>query len=124
MRNGASLLAILLAVGCGAGNENDASQPPVKATVTGRVTFSGKPLSSGTVTFRHADSGTTGTGRLDSDGRYQLEALTGENQVGIQTDQKTPFPASFGKPESSPIKFDVKPGENRADFALTAPVFQ
>src|SRR5437773_2705939 len=44
------------------------------APVAGTVTYKGKPLTFGKVTFIHDESGRAGFAELDADGRYSLKA--------------------------------------------------
>ncbi|MGZ0168146.1 MAG: hypothetical protein ACKVHE_01165 [Planctomycetales bacterium] len=71
-------LCIATLVGCG--GVDDA---PATVTVTGEVTFDGKPLPTGEIIFRPAD----GNGRVDAaaikDGKYSLECTLGGRAVTI-----------------------------------------
>lgn len=128
--------AILLAAisGCGGGNDN-------RAIVVGDITLDGKPLEQGAIKFTPLP-GTSGavTGTEIKDGHYQLKpetgAAIGPNRVEITAMRKSGklVASPLGPPgstvelevsavaprfnTSSTLKLDVKPGENRADFAV------
>jgi hypothetical protein len=64
-------LLIVAATGCG-GN----------ATVTGKVSYQGKALSSGTIQFQDSDNLVTAT-EIGKDGTYTVKLRTGEAKVGV-----------------------------------------
>jgi len=120
-------LVVCLALGCGG--------KPV-ATVSGLVTYQGKPLSKGRVVFINV-TGESGTGEIGPDGRYTLQVGPGTCQVSIQSreadtemgrgDRKGPGGTMLGKSliaeryadhQHSGLKFEVKAGQNTADFSL------
>ena len=77
-------LLLLTACGCGRGNY------PEVATVTGTVTFDGKPLENAEITFAPKD-GRASSGRTDARGQYALSytknirgAVLGEHRVMIR----------------------------------------
>ncbi len=97
------ILALVLlgpTMGCGA---NGAGTMPSLVPVTGKVTFKGQPLTTGTVRFEPDDYGRPATGKLQSDGTFVLTTLTdgdgvvaGHHRVSIfGTDPKA-------KPAASP----------------------
>jgi hypothetical protein len=112
------------------------------AAVEGMVRVDGKPLTSGTVRFVPA-AGRAATGTIQSDGTYALGtfgdsdgALIGKHQVAIiayeaaddgrpayemrNSTSKSLVPEKYMAVGTSGLTFDVKPGENRADFDLPA----
>jgi hypothetical protein len=110
-------LAAGLAAGCGVRY----------SSVTGRVTFDGKPLQGATVGFYPAQ-GRGSHGLTDADGRYELVYTNtkagvppGRCVVRITTaDVNTPekLPARYH--EKTELAEDVQPGGNVFDFALKA----
>ncbi len=82
---------LLTTLGCGSG--------PDMRSVTGRVTYEGKPISEGTVTFYPAGGGRPAIGHLGSDGAFTLTtfqkddgALLGEYKVTIEAKQVSNVP--------------------------------
>ncbi|WP_254053627.1 hypothetical protein [Singulisphaera sp. GP187] len=110
------------------------------APVSGKVTYQGKPVPKGTITFASlAPEGRNATGQLDSDGSYTLQtenprdgALLGEYNVMIYAHDevildyiprkpippKILSPTKYEKPETSGLKATVKSGSNTFDFDL------
>jgi hypothetical protein len=77
------LFVLPIVVGCG-------PRRPATAPVSGRVTFNGKPLTTGQVMF-YPDRGRTSVSPIDADGRYRLTtfkpgdgALLGHHRVTIE----------------------------------------
>ena len=120
-------LSILCISGCDRG--------PRLGTVTGTVTWEGKPLNQATVTFT-PDNGRAAFARTAEDGSYSLKfsdgregAVVGDNNVTIETarfsldDDGNPvehpeiLPAKFH--EESDIVKVVEPGKQVIDFPLT-----
>jgi hypothetical protein len=132
-------LALLLAaaVGCGGGKG---------ATVRGKVTYRGTPLTMGNVTLVSEDGKVIKTGQIQEDGTYQIPgAPTGHVQaavvnpppvgakggpplVGPPNDPETklarelaakyvPTPPRYGDPKTSGLSFDV-PGGGPLDIEL------
>ncbi len=117
------LVCFSLVSGCG-------ESLPKTVPVRGRVTWQGKPLPMGTVTFQPAESGPGGPLRpavatIESDGTYQLStfrthdgASPGEYTVAIHA--STPPPMEAGSP---PPKWLVPPKyATPATSGLTATV--
>ncbi len=124
----AGLLAagLIALAGCGGGGGT--------AEVTGIVTFEGKPVEKGAITFR-----STGTGGVEGgeivNGRFGVKAPLGPNKVEINgtkvigkkklyadkadtmdlTDELLPKRYN----EKTELTFDVKAGTNEKDFSLT-----
>ncbi len=76
------ILALLLSCGCGG--------PRASGTVTGTVTYDGKPVNDATITFTPVDGvGTTAAGTI-SDGKYSVTGVTvGKKKVLIVGEEKT-----------------------------------
>ena len=69
------LLSILVVTGCTRSNEQTAE-------VSGKVTYNGKPLPGGRVTFVTAN-GYAGHGTISPQGEYSLQSPLGEVQIGV-----------------------------------------
>jgi hypothetical protein len=126
--------AALAATGCG-------SSGPEMASVSGKVTYNGKPVPKGTVSFvaTQAD-GRNASGELDASGNYRLQteapgdgAQLGEYDVALYSHDEevldyTPrvpvkverlIPEKYEDPKTSTLKRTVKSGSNTFDFELT-----
>ena len=123
----------LTLAGCGATG-------PGMAQVTGKVTYQGKPVPKGTVSFvPTAPGGRNATGQIVESGEYRLQtenpgdgALTGDYNVSISARDnavldyipKKPIPpkylapAKYENPTTSGLKATVKSGSNTVDFDL------
>jgi hypothetical protein len=124
---------LLVPPGCGPSG-------PEKASVTGRVTYQGKPVPKGTITFQAVDpKGRNATGEIGPDGTYTLQTETprdgaqlGEYKVTIYAHNEpildytptTPVkpellvPAQYENPETSGLTKTVQRGSNVFDFDL------
>jgi hypothetical protein len=107
------------------------------ADVSGAVTYKGKPVTFGRVTFIDVQ-GRPGFGDLASDGRYQLKAPVGECKVAITSREveppadskatkqvrpgmyigKTFIPEKYESHIESGLTFKVEAGVNKANFDL------
>lgn len=141
-RSGAVLALTLavagLAVGCGG------SSGPELAKVTGTVTYQGKPIPLGTISFQPTDpAGTPATGIIGDDGSYALQttepgdgarlgsytvairAVEGEPEVPLDyiPKKKPPAPKAlvpekYSNPMSSGLTAKVESGRNTINFEL------
>ena len=125
----AGLLAagLVALAGCGGGDG--------KGEVTGTITFEGKPVEKGAITFRSADGKGGVEGGFIVNGKYTVKAPLGPNKVEINgtkvigkkrlyadkpdtmdlTDELLPKKYN----EKTELTFDVKPGAQEKDFTLT-----
>jgi hypothetical protein len=129
------LLFLLLCIGCGKSQSN-------VATIAGEVKLDGQPLEQGSIRFlpMQGVEGSLASGEIVK-GRYQITGKAGPaigwNRVEINGSRKTgrmipkPFPEQDMIDErveavppqfntDSTLQFDVKPGENSADFEVTS----
>jgi hypothetical protein len=123
------LLALAASMGCG-----DGRMKLPTASVSGTVTYRGKPLASGKIIFFH-ETGQAGSADISADGAFTLTAFQGKNQVAIEcyapNKQNPNSPPSPGTPlgpsliprryieaGTSGLEFDVKPGDNKAEIIL------
>jgi hypothetical protein len=118
------------------------SQDEKLGIVHGTVQLDGKPLKNGTVRFVPA-AGRAATGKIGSDGTYTLGtfgesdgAVIGAHKVAVVayeagTDARPPYetpneksktlvPQRYMAVGTSGLTFEVKPGENQADFNLSS----
>jgi hypothetical protein len=119
----AAALAAGMFSGCGA-------DPPVdkdRSSISGVVTFSGKPLKAGTITFDSTEKSITSSISIGQDGRYRTNRVPlGPNIVTIETEglqYGSPhlyvrIPARYADASKSGLKADVKAGENEVNFDL------
>ncbi len=128
------LTPLVLLTGC--------NQDSKVGQVHGTVRLDGKPLTTGTVRFV-PEAGRAATGRIDSDGTFTLGtyhdsdgALIGAHKVAIvafeageydrpayelrNQKSKSLVPERFMSVGTSDLTFEVKPGDNQADFDLTS----
>lgn len=105
------------------------------ASVSGSVTYQGKPLGFGRIAFVHS-SGQAAGAEIVADGSFTLTGYQGSNRVAIEcldsdrpgskkrrsrdmADNKSLIPDRYMNYSTSGLTFDVQPGENKAEFALT-----
>jgi hypothetical protein len=116
-------LAVALIAGCG----NDQS-----AEVSGTVTYDGKPIEDGAITFI-PDNGPTAGGMI-KDGKYTTKVVVGSSKVKISSSKVVGSKALYGmgSPErpvtaealpakynsASELRYDVKTGSQTKDFDL------
>ncbi|MCA9023254.1 MAG: hypothetical protein KDA74_24065, partial [Planctomycetaceae bacterium] len=81
------ILTVMCLTGCGGGSNLPKGET---GTVTGKVTFNGKPVPEGTsIVFLHKDKGITASSPITADGSYALRMrrenaiLAGNYQIGI-----------------------------------------
>ena len=113
---------------------------PEMASVSGKVTYNGKPVTKGTITFVTASpGGRNATGAIQPDGSYKLQtenpgdgAQLGDYNVTVyahdeevlQYTPTTPVkpkpltPAKYENPKTTDLKATVKKGSNPLDFEL------
>lgn len=84
----------MLASGCGAGGDKPAS-------VSGRVTYNGKTITSGTVVLVGADGKASDPGAVQSDGSYSI-ARSPAGTVKVVFDNPPPPPVDKQLPASDP----------------------
>jgi len=130
-------VALLVLAFCCAGCGRREDLPQV-APVSGSVTYNGKPVASGTVTFHPAGGGRPASGQLDADGRFELStfdrgdgAVLGKHRVTVvaydaSTDPSIApdsadvyaVPEKYTEPETTPLEVEVTEGGNTMDLEL------
>src|SRR5437588_6501794 len=91
------LLALLIATGC--------SGKKASGTVSGKVTYQGKALRGGSVTFIPADGVGVATSRIAEDGSYKVEKVPAGNvKITVETETSKPVQKYPGAqpPKDSP----------------------
>jgi hypothetical protein len=125
-------LMVLAAIGCGRG----------KGSVSGKVTYQGKPLTSGVVIFIDDKGRPSSPATIGKDGNYLAPRVsTGAMKVAVdnppppsfpkdKADDPTtkeararaenyiPIPKKYKEANKSGLSFDVKPGPNVFDITL------
>jgi hypothetical protein len=131
----AGLFLVLLAVGCDGGAKT--------AKVSGKVTYNGKPIASGQVTFE-GEGGKTGAGPI-ADGTYAIsDAPVGPVRIGVVSIKRgpkavnpsevasgtsspspapaaakfVPVPERFGIPAKSGLTYTVTAGSQTYDIDI------
>ena len=87
------------------------------ATVGGRVTYQGKPLTDGKITFHLQDDQFVG-GKI-KDGRFRVDRVPfGEVKVTIES-KTIRLPVKFASPETSGLSMEIKKAKNPVSFMLS-----
>ncbi len=128
---GALIVCTLFVLGCSRGIK--------LAPVEGQITLDGQPVKDAVVTFTpvlppKGLEAVASTGRTDEQGRYQLRLLS-DNRPGavigphnvtvtinVESESDVSTPEEIERQNAVPtnyFKYEVKPGTNRADFALS-----
>ena len=93
----------------------------VDAEVSGRVTFNGEPLDGANIEFR-TNKGRVVTGKTDRVGRFVLQ---GKGNAGVSsgtysvTVSSKGVPVKYSERAKSPLKVEVRSGDNEINFDLT-----
>lgn len=124
-----ALVGLCLSTGCG--------PEPVVGEVSGTITFDGKPIEKGSISFTPANGqGPSGGGEIVG-GKYKCDGALGECKVEIRSPKvvgkkklyDTPdspvqevfeevLPQKFN--EATELRFDVKKGKNEKNWDLTS----
>lgn len=121
-------IILIVTLGCGDGRVHLPTAP-----VAGSVTYQGKPLSAGRITFVHPSGQGAGTD-LAADGSYRLMAIQGKNRVTVSCfmsehdnrptarpsspTAKSLIPIHYGNCDTSGLTLDVQLETNRFDVDL------
>lgn len=100
-----------------------------RAIVWGTITYDGKSLPAGTISFQAVDRPVATATPIGEGGTYWTDrAPLGKNFVTVDTSSVqvgnpsayVPIPARYADPKAAGLSADVHPGENaNVDFALT-----
>ena len=126
-----TLLAALLFSGIA--SADDKKPDPKGEEVSGKITYNGKPLPAGTVTFVSKDGKTTTASAIAEDGTYKAILPVGEYGIAITTvaakkkdDPKDPpkktvvkIPEKYGDVKTSGLVYKVAKGKQSFDIDLT-----
>ena len=86
------------------------------SSIEGKVTYNGKALLDGAITFHL--KGDQFVGSKIKDGASRIDRVpTGTVRVTIAS-KKLRIPTKYGVPETSPLTLEVKPGKGVADFQI------
>ena len=131
------LATMVLMVGCSGGS----SAPPT-GQVTGKITFRGKPVTVGTITFSPVSGGPNAYGTIQPDGSYELStdtsiggdgAIVGKHKIAIRAQKATKpgtmaapllLPRGFENPDKSGLTAEVKAGKNVLDIECERTPYQ
>jgi hypothetical protein len=129
---GALVCSVLVLAGCGGDRLRTAK-------VNGKVTYKGKPVPNGTVTFIPEGGGPSATGEIQSDGTFTMTtyssgdgAILGKHKVVIAAmadmgdrlpEERSPLPPpivpdKYTSPATSDLTTEVKDEENKPVFDL------
>ena len=109
------------------------------AAVNGKVTYKGKPVPQGTVTFIPEGGGPSATGEIKDGaftmttyssrdgailGKHKVVIVAMEDMEGRLPEERTPLPpplipTKYTSPATSPLTTEVKDGDNSPVFDLT-----
>ncbi len=118
-------LALLVGItlgsfGCGGPAPTGAPTSPVK----GRVTFQGKPVTKGTITFEPEGAGKEASGEIQADGTFVLTtykkddgAVLGNHRVSVANAGKS-VPVKFASFQTSHIEMEVSEGKTEYNIDL------
>ena len=125
-----SLLSVSL-LGCGGGEEPVG--PAMNATVTGKITSGGSPVTNATIAFDKLPMGSWGT-KLGEDGSFTAELTAGEYKVAIfplapevkmddsgaipEAPKRDDIPEKFRSSATSEKTLTITEGENTFDWEL------
>jgi hypothetical protein len=124
-----AFLAVVLVAGCGS------SDPLARYTVSGKVSFQGKPVEEGTITFEDPAAGQSNSSPLAAGGAYSLELPAGDFRVSVspplvetKAGPDSPpdmvpknvknIPKKYRVGETSQLSAKVAPGALSFDFEL------
>jgi hypothetical protein len=120
----AAMLALPLCWGCGTSGGPDGSMlVPVK----GKVTYKGKPLTDGTITFEPDDFGRPAHGNIQPDGTFVLTtykdgdgAVRGQHRIAVSASAKRGqnVPLKLRDPNSSKVVVEVSEGKTEYEVDL------
>lgn len=107
-------------MGCGP----DGTVKP-ESSVHGKISYQGKPVTGGVVSFHSANSTAPFAGEINDDGTYSVtSAKPGPVRVTIDTsfEEGLPtyveLPAKLNNPDTSGLTYEVKEGEQQHDLII------
>jgi hypothetical protein len=112
---GIGLLVFALCIVVLSGNSLTAADEDL-STIEGKVTFNGKPLADGAITFHLQDDQFVGA--KIKDGAFRVDRVPVGTVKVTFSSKKFRLPAKYGIPETSPLTLEVKKGKGAADFQI------
>ena len=109
------LLSLAVLAGCGSSLES---------TVSGTVTYAGKPVPDAIVSFHGKSGGAGAYGMTNESGEYSLRTgsnrgvLQGTYLASLQPPEGFNLPVKYGSVRTSELEFEVKQGANVIDITL------
>jgi hypothetical protein len=86
------------------------------STIEGKVTYNGKPLPDGSITFHLKDDQFVGA-RI-KDGQFRVDRVPVGTVKVTFASKKLRIPTKYGIPETSPLTLEVKSGRGAAEFQI------
>ena len=114
-----------MVVTCIGGCQSDGETPV--STIIGTVTYQGKPVTGGTLTFEMTtENGTVPNSSLiESDGQYEVTyAIPGQALISVETATQEgqpgyfPLPERFANPSTSGLKYQIQKGTQQYDIVI------
>jgi hemoglobin len=94
------------------------------ASVSGKITFDGKPLAAGSVSFHSAKDKTAIKAKalINQDGTFAVKMPPGEYKVAVTVtvQGQNVIPARYGDPEKTNLVFQAAAGKNTCDLQLNS----
>ena len=119
------LAAFLLLLACGASGCGSSDRPYVAPTlpVKGKITYNGKPLTQGNITFEPVGFGRDASGGIQPDGTFVLTtfkdgdgAVAGVHRVAVTDTGRVVLPARYRSLSSSKVEVEVV--EGKSEYAI------
>ncbi|HCS50999.1 hypothetical protein [uncultured Rubinisphaera sp.] len=127
-----TVLIFCLSLGCGAGDPGSAS-PSKNATVSGKVTSGGQPVTNAVISFEKPTFGAWGS-EIGADGTYQVELAAGDFKVSVtpkvaattnmeagnvpQATERKDIPQKYRSASTSEVTTTINEGANTFDLEL------
>ncbi|SRR5579883_2557383 len=92
-------------------------KPAGSASVQGRITFLGKPITGGTIILTNEKN--KAEGKITAEGSYQVERVEpGDYTVSLKDVKGAKIAAAYGDSKATPLKYSVKDGRQTFDIEL------
>jgi hypothetical protein len=110
------ILTTLLALFALSTNQPAPAADEELSTIEGKVTYNGKPLPDGSITFHLRDDQFVGA-RI-KDGQFRVDRVPVGTVKVTFSSKKLRIPTKYGIPETSPLTLEVKSGKGVAEFQI------
>lgn len=111
----AATTGLALVWGC-SGGKPSVDTSTAEASVSGKVSFSGKTATKGTVVFDPSNykrkDAAPRSAEIGADGSYTVTTLVGQNQISVNSPE-------LKNSDYAPIEYDVQSGDNTFDIDIT-----